>query len=91
LNQGCDLLVANATSTSEEITIDATRFDGTEVISGQTETVPENGVLEIDLCSVEEADVFGQVVVTPTNANSVTSTVVREGSGNSYRVSIPLR
>ena len=91
LNQSCDLLVVNATSTAENITIDATRFDGTPVITAQAETVPANGVFEFDLCAVEGPDVFGQVEVTPTNASSVIGTVVRQGSGDSYRISTPLR
>ena len=91
LGQSCNLLVVNSSGTAEPLEINATRFDGTPVITTQMESVPANGAFEFDLCSVDGPNVFGQVRLTPSNANSVVSTVVRQGAGDSYRISTPLR
>ena len=91
LGQGCSLLVANANSVEENITINATRFDSTAVITDQAEVVPANGVFEFDLCAVEGPNVFGQVEVTPANPNSVLATVVRTGLDSNYVIATPAR
>ena len=91
LSQGCSLLVSSASSVPENISIDATRFDGILVVDSQTEVVPANGVLEVDLCSLDGTNVYGQVRVSSENRASVVYSVVRRGVSDSYRFSTPLR
>ena len=91
LNQDCSLLLGNVSATDEMVTVDATRFDGTMVLSGQNMTVPANGVIEFNLCEVDIDNVFGVVRVQSTNPNTVVGNVVRIGVNDNYRIATPVR
>ena len=91
LDQGCSLLLGNLSSNPENVTLDATRFDGTQILLGNVVTVPAQGVLELDLCSLDVPNVFGVIRVQPTTPNSIVANVVRLGFNDNYRVATPVR
>jgi len=91
LNQGCSVLISNVTSSTEEVTIDMTRFDGEAVLRGQSLMVPGNGVAEFDLCSQDLPNVFGVVKINSTTSGNFVNNVVRVGESENYRVATPVR
>jgi len=91
LEQGCRLLVANPTGTARSVTITMTRYDGTQPLVGQSETVPAHGLLDYNLCTHEIDDVYGVVTVAPDVGNSVIADVVRYGLNDDYRFPTPVR
>lgn len=91
LSQGCTLLLGNVTGTNETVTVDGTRFDGTQVLAGLNLVVPANGIVEFNLCGVDLPDNFGVVRVQSTNPNSIVGNVVRLGFNDNYRIATPVR
>ncbi len=91
LGQSCSLFLANTLDRSQVMEVEATRFDGESVVSGDSVAVAGLGVVEYDLCSRDVPNVFGVVRVTPEQGGSAAAWVVRSGANNSYRLSTPVR
>lgn len=91
LSQGCRLLLVNPTGAAVTANIGMVRYDGTDVLSGAEQNVPAHGLVDYDLCSNDIADAYGVVTVQSGTANALFPTVVRVGSGNSYRFPTPVR
>lgn len=91
LGQGCSLLIGNSSSSEETVTLSMVRYDGTSVISGQTQTIPGNGIVDLDICSAEQDNAYGVITVTGDTANILTAEVIRKGPNDDYRFPIPVR
>lgn len=91
LDQGCRLLIVNSSSTAQNASISMRRFDGTDVLSGETVALPANGTVESDVCANDSSNTLGVVSVQPDNANTIVSTVIRLGNEDSYRFPTPVR
>ncbi len=91
LNQECELLVANSSSSQQTLTLGLTRSDGTEVLSGQTLPVPGNGSLSYNLCAEEQTNNYGVVSLQTSSANSIVAQVIRQGQNRQYRFPTPVK
>ena len=85
LNQGCWLLMVNPTSAEVVTTVSLKRYDGTVVESGRDFPVAAHGLTDYDLCSADQANVYGVVTVAPATANTIMATVLRIGANEEYR------
>ena len=91
LQQGCDLLIANASATKTEARLSMTSNTGKEVLNDHKVVVPAWGVANENICSLGERDSYGIVKLT-TNANArLACVLVRAGSGGRYRIASVLR
>jgi len=92
LDQRCTLLLANALNIDTLANISVIRSDGTPLVSGEEVLISAHGLYEYNLCSQDEPDHYGIVIVQTSQPNSVAGTVVRQGgNGNTYRFPTPLR
>ena len=91
LKQGCRLLMANPTSAEAIATVSVKRYDGTEVIYGNSYRVTAHGLTDYDLCAQEQENVYGVVTVQPQTPNTIFATVLRIGENEQYRFPTPVR
>ena len=91
LGQGCRLIMVNSTEHEVTATVSSTRYDGTVVLSGEDLKVPGFGLNEYDICSADQANVYGVVKVKALTPNSLTANVVRYGANRTYRFPTPVR
>ena len=91
LSQSCRGLFANKTSTAQSGTVDMTRFDGTSLISGLNINIPGNGTFEVDLCSNESQEAYGQVKLTPATPGNISGIIARKNSQGTVEFSLSLK
>jgi hypothetical protein len=91
LNQRCQLLLSNPTGDDVGTMISMTRYDGTKVLQGEYIWVPAHGMVDLDLCSRDSANVYGVVEVQVDRSNAIAAEVIRIGDGDQYRFPTPVR
>ena len=91
LGQSCRGLFANKTSTTQSGTVDMTRFDGTSLISGLNINIPGDGTFEVDLCSNETQEAYGQVKLTPATPGNISGIISRRNSQGTVEFSLTLK
>ncbi len=91
LRQGCRLLIVNSSENAQTVSVSMKRFDGTDVLLGETLDLPGKGVVESDICANDSGDTLGVVTLTPEVPSGVAATIVRVGDGDSYRFPTPVR
>ena len=91
LNQDCWLLLVNPTSSTVSANISMVRYDGNVTLAGEQVSVPDGGLLNYDLCSHDQTNVYGVVTVQTAAANSLAATLLRIGSNSDYRFPAPVR
>lgn len=91
LSQTCRLILGNPTGTDQTVTVGMTRYDGTDVLSGEDLTVPSRGIVDYNLCANDSPDNYGVVTAQPANPNTIVGSVVRIGNNTSYRFPTPVR
>ena len=67
------------------------RFDGTAPVPPYGVTVPAHGLVNENICSKDQPNVYGVVSVQPETVNSLYGTVVRLGENDQYRFPTPVR
>ena len=89
LGQTCSLLLSNPGAGAADASILMTRYDGTVVLQSEPVQIPGHGALDYDLCSHENQDNYGVVVVVPQTANTITASLIRKKPD--LRIPTPLR
>ncbi len=85
IGQGCALILGNTSSSNQTVTVSMVRYDGTTVVSGNTHQIPATGIIELNICASAQADSYGTVTITGTDADSLVGVVIRKGAGDDYR------
>ena len=91
LNQQCRLRVASDSAVAESANVTMTRFDGTVVLNMEGISVPANGALELDLCSNETLQAYGETLLEATTAGVLAAEVVRQNAEGTIEFSGSLK
>lgn len=91
LGQACRLRAASVSGAQQDVQLNMTRFDGASVISGQTVTIPANGTVEVDLCSSEAQEAYGEVQLQASTSAVVAAEVVRRNAEGTVEFATPLK
>lgn len=79
----CRLRLANLTNSKRSTAVDLNRSDGTTVTFSSPVQVPANATVELNLCSSDEQNNYGGVILTPNSAETLIGEVIRENSDSS--------
>lgn len=90
IGQSSNLIMVNASSFEEDMSVSMTRFDGTVKLNGLTQTAPANGSVSLNLSLHEDPDAYGLVSILPTNPNRIAAWTLRE-RGTDYTIVTPVR
>lgn len=90
IGQESELWIVNDSDSEETVSISATRYDGTEVIVGESRVIPARGVSILRVNDFEPEEAYGVITVTPTTPGSVSATVLRR-KAKEYTVPTPVR
>lgn len=89
LNQGCQLRIVNASHLPQRAQVTLTRYDGTEVLNGESIEIKAQATVFIDACSSENQEAYGVVSVHASESNTLMTDMLR--TSIDYRFSTPLR
>ena len=76
--QSCRLRVASRSGDAEIAKVSMTRYDGTVLLDRVSITIPAAGEKELDLCSNETEQAYGEVLLEATNPKVLVAEVIRE-------------
>ena len=91
LNQACRIRVASCTNSEETAKVTMTRFDGTVVLNQQTVTVAANGAAELDLCTNETQQAYGETLLEASGEGTLVAEVIRQNLEGTIEFGGPLK
>ena len=80
LAQGCRLRVVNDDTSEITSTVSMLRWDGTSILSNLELPVPASGVSELELCTFETEQAYGEVRVSSGSSAKIGGHVVRQNT-----------
>ena len=91
IGQSCELFVGNTTDAEQNVSIDATSFDGRNILSNSPMTIPAFGVGQLDVCSQESEEAYGVITIKGNESGALISELVRQNPTKEVQLSVPVR
>jgi hypothetical protein len=78
LNQECRLRISSFSNLAQAVQITMTRFDGTVLLNNFPLAVSAFGAAELDLCSQEDQQAYGEIKVRTSSPKTIVGEVIRQ-------------
>lgn len=88
---GCRLRLGNKSANAQDFTLSMTRFDGTALLDEVEQTIPGNGVVDLDLCGNENGQAYGQILLDPESPGLIGGEIIRQNSSGTAELGVSVR